>query len=276
MSVNINPKGPKTGFKHLNCFASNDSNCSGKISREHIISQSVLRQLEHNNKINVAGLKWQTKDKFDSIPLSGLASKILCERHNNALSPLDTSIGKFFRALVEVERSFIEGPKKTDIPEWVFSGDDLQRWMLKFLIGLTFSGNWEGNIKPECVDLLYGRHSWPHGWGFYWLNQPSQARYHSNSLIWEAACEPGTNTIILVKFFICGMTFGLCFGTPDYPNVFGTSKPDALIFRSLSHERKIILNWKPPLTHQLVVLDRIGTRFSPPPDWRKSEKMIIK
>jgi hypothetical protein len=214
------------------------------LSREHSISATLLRQVELNNTVKIAGLQWQSKETFDIVGINSLASKVLGDRHNNALCPLDAAIAEFSLAIREFDRAFRVTEQYAPVEEKVIAGDDIQRWMLKCLIGLTASGNLKANVKPESVEVLYGRTPWPIGWGLYWLNQSSTTVYHSDSFAIETALDPRTQTILLTRFFIRGMHLGLCMGKPDHPEAFGIFRPAALIFRAPYRERRIILTWQ--------------------------------
>lgn len=263
----ISPLGTGTGHRHAKCFASADENCSTTISREHFISEALLRQIEFNNTTKIAGLKWQQPNTFDSIPLRGLASKILCDRHNSALSPLDTTMSAFSQAVAAIDRDL---HPDADAPRFLrhqFCGEDIERWMLKCLIGLSFSGNIGGALKPECLDLLYDRIPWPTGWGLYWLVDRGPIARHSSSFLIETNVDPQTNVVLLVRFTMRGLPLGLCLGKPDRPSAFGKLRPSALSFRSGNRRRPIVLRWSRDRAGEPIQLNRAGTYNGPSPDW---------
>ena len=168
MKSNTHPLGPSTGHRNAKCYACGDRNCSNKISKEHFISATLLRQIHLNNAAKVAGLRWQEKETFNLIPISGLASSILCERHNNALSPLDAVMGDFAQAIADYDDTLRSKDSSVDSEIRAFSGDDIERWMVKCLLGLSASKNLvANNLKPECIDLLFANIIWPKGWGMY-------------------------------------------------------------------------------------------------------------
>src|SRR5216684_5814407 len=68
----------------MSCWAKPIGGCSAKMSREHLISASVFP----GRTVMVQGFPW-CKDTPAEIGLSGLTAKILCEKHNKDLSPLD-------------------------------------------------------------------------------------------------------------------------------------------------------------------------------------------
>ena len=90
----LRPPGIKTGLSHTGCYLRDVCDCSEQISREHYISRSVLDQL--GEIIRVSGAPWLRPDETLSTTIENLTAKILCKRHNEALSPLDAEAGHFF------------------------------------------------------------------------------------------------------------------------------------------------------------------------------------
>jgi len=77
----------RTGYRHPGCYASTSSDCSSRLSREHWLSASVLNAFA---PITVSGMPWQHGSQH-TLPVRNLGAKVLCERHNKALSPLASS-----------------------------------------------------------------------------------------------------------------------------------------------------------------------------------------
>lgn len=250
----------RSGYAHPRCYARGDNNCSTKISKEHFISEVLLRRIELNDATKIAGLSWQRAERFDLIPTSGLASNILCERHNSILSGLDETIGLFVEAIKSIDRSPYPAEPLT------FSGQDIERWMLKCVVGLAVSGNIRSTIKPECVEVLFERAEWPDGWGMYFrLND--RPLYHTDSLSIETRVGPN-KLLLAANIFLQGLPFVLCLGKPDNPGAFGIWRPDQITFRSKSCESTINLSWKSLAHGSAVVLGRIGTYDGHPPNWK--------
>ena len=84
--------------------------------------------------------------------------------------------------------------------------------------------------------------------------------------------HPVAQTILLAKFIIRGMPFGLCLGKPDHSDAFGIRHPEAIVFRADKSQRRIILNWQSGPTGAPVLLDRAGTYDGPPPNWKDWER----
>lgn len=163
-----------TGYANPGCYASGLYDCDHKLSREHYISQALLKEL--GGAPIVSGLPWQQgPNKLGS---KTMAAKVLCERHNGMLSPLDQVGGRFFKAL----------SLDTDHGLWLshrqlvlFAGEDVERWLLKALLGAAFSGNLphggdrfprSGTPPTSWLEILFGLREMPSKAGLYWLEEP--------------------------------------------------------------------------------------------------------
>ncbi|MDF3822394.1 hypothetical protein P3G55_21015 [Leptospira sp. 96542] len=117
-------------FNLMKCYANSVGNCSSKFSREHIISDSLLK-----SKVGVSGFDW-CKGKEVFIGKGSFTQKILCTTHNSALSPFDSEMTRLFKILkVYDDQSKI----KTGIigyKEEIIQGELLERWVLKTSINL--------------------------------------------------------------------------------------------------------------------------------------------
>lgn len=273
MKSNTHPLGPSTGHRNAKCYACGDRNCSNKISKEHFISATLLRQIHLNNAAKVAGLRWQEKETFNLIPISGLASSILCERHNNALSPLDAVMGDFAQAIADYDDTLRSKDSSVDSEIRAFSGDDIERWMVKCLLGLSASKNLvANNLKPECIDLLFANIIWPKGWGMYFSASSAKPIHHSASFLIETSIDPARDLILACKFVIRGLPFVLCLGKPDNPASFGLFRPEAIVFRNGTCEKVLSLSWLEGPQSPPILLERAGSYDGAPPDWREWEK----
>ena len=150
----LRPPGPKTGYSHPRCYLRGCNDCSQQISREHYISQSILAQL--GETIRGAGMPWLKPGEIFEASVGSLAANILCRRHNEALSPLDTEAGLFFSIL---KTALIDLNRKTLSRKPIFHlvcGDAIELWMLKVACGLYFSiGSKDGAkvANTHSIDL---------------------------------------------------------------------------------------------------------------------------
>jgi len=130
------PKPPKTGFSHQGCYLRQTGDCSDHISREHPVSNTILEAM--GVEIEFTGLPGRPRGDVATLSPKSLVSKILCKRHNGALSPLDSAAGRTFRILQEITRDIAPYNQSTDTGEkWhLVSGEALELWCLKTLFGL--------------------------------------------------------------------------------------------------------------------------------------------
>jgi hypothetical protein len=81
------------------------------------------------------------------VSVGSLTAKILCKRHNEALSPLDEEAGHFFSSL---RNALIDLQRKTLSRRPIFhliGGEALELWMLKVACGLYFSIGAKDGVK---------------------------------------------------------------------------------------------------------------------------------
>jgi hypothetical protein len=136
-----------------NCWAACVGKCSDKLSGEHLVSQSLFL----NDFVTVQGMPW-CKDQPKRIGLSRLTAKILCDRHNNALSPVDTAGAEAFATIRELMK--VLRVRKTlkphiwKIRRYEIDGQGLERWFLKTLINVCCNG-------PTRIGRYSDKPGWP-------------------------------------------------------------------------------------------------------------------
>ncbi|HMI84603.1 MAG TPA: hypothetical protein VK550_10945 [Polyangiaceae bacterium] len=173
------PPGPKTGKVVPKCYAGALSDCDGELTREHWISEAVLLEVSVDGETfitNAAGMpragRW--------VPTSSYAAKVLCHRHNQALSPLDAEAHRFMQVLEDVGKASTGGAAS---PAYVFSGHDLERWMLKALCGAMASGAFQtrraerlrGEVPKHWLEQLFHLPYMPKGWGLSFSHHVGRA-----------------------------------------------------------------------------------------------------
>lgn len=119
---------------HPRCYAGVSEDCSTKVSSEHWLSADILRASSGEQPVIVSGMPWQAGAEH-ALSVRALGSKVLCERHNRALSPLDRLAGQVFRVVhhYQADQREITDPHGHEFA--LFSGDVFERWMLKLLWG---------------------------------------------------------------------------------------------------------------------------------------------
>ncbi len=164
--------------KEILCYAASIGDCSGGQSTEHYVSQCLFS----NNMLTLSGQNWLNgEEKTISYKKAGL--KILCVHHNKSLLPIDKAGCIFFRCLndcatesfmmAKLPRSSLKSKKV-----YRFNGFDIERWMAKAAVGVTFEDKklrWhlrkcEQNKPPkEIVESVFGLNKLKYPMGLYHL-----------------------------------------------------------------------------------------------------------
>ncbi len=167
------PPPPKTGLSNPRCYASQLADCSQRLSKEHFISHGILKLLSHDGLVTIDGFNWQEEKNTQELPTPRLASRILCKRHNEALSALDATALRFFQNL---DKAIRQTERRNRV--FLFDGTNFELWMLKTLCGAVFSRN--AHIKAQSTGwkpnslwlhiLFYGK-PFPDHWGLYYSGE---------------------------------------------------------------------------------------------------------
>jgi len=122
----------------MKCWATVLGHCEGKQSKEHYMSRGLWK----GRTIKVRGFSW-LKGKDREIGIGSFQSRILCERHNHELSPLDAEAQKLLETLEQIIRNLrTNAPFKSRAAyrkpkTWHVDGLKVERWAAKFLVGLV-------------------------------------------------------------------------------------------------------------------------------------------
>ena len=163
------PPPPATGVSLPGCYAAPLADCNSTLSREHFVSRSLLDRINRDDPLRVSGFPWQqSQGQEKELPPVALASRILCVRHNNILSPLDAFAAPFLDALNEQGAA---GSGRRELR--IFSGHDLERWLLKILCGAIHSRNLQiadsstVPIPEAWLRILFGYEEFSNDRGLY-------------------------------------------------------------------------------------------------------------
>jgi len=148
------PADPATGTKEPKCALAVHNNCGGGISRDHIVSEAVLAEIS-DARIEIVGADFRRDVKKGS---DSLQTKCLCERHNGAMSPLDTQAQRFARVLRR-HQATLTNPANVERDLKLFQGFDVERWLVKTLIG-TYRAQWsikksQAALPDHVTDLFH-------------------------------------------------------------------------------------------------------------------------
>lgn len=165
------PDTPDT-YAHPKCYARTLGGCSTKITKEHFVSQSILKTM--GPQLRVQGLPWIVGKSYVEVSETALQSKALCKVHNTLLTELDAealNLVKHIRTAVETLR-WRTGRSNFRILS--VNGHKIERWLLKVLYGMVAAGNVSVGpdkvaleSKPPFLAALFGMASLPSSCGLY-------------------------------------------------------------------------------------------------------------
>ena len=155
------------------CWAASLGGCAGKPSREHIVSSAFFE----GGNVTAAGFDW-TGEKVQEISLKSAVAKVLCMRHNNQLSELDTEIKKIGKSFKEFTRTVVTDTEQLKSPNQFVAkvnGTLFERWLLKTTLNvICASPKKYSNFWPDeyLACLVYGKTKFNYktGMGLYFLN----------------------------------------------------------------------------------------------------------
>ena len=236
--------------------------CSEQISREHYISKSVLDQI--GKSLLVTGMPWLSPGETLETSVGSLTAKILCRRHNEALSPLDAEAAHFFSVIRQI---------LTDLGRRRFSrkpifhlvgGDAIETWMLKVSCGLFFSIGANDGIKlsgMHSIDLIkvqgaFFERRWDQRAGLYFRGTTGAA-ININSNVEIAPLSKNQRFGGAVVSFH-GLTLEFLFDTTDTnPGVWTglVRQPSELVLRNQQRKHHIVLTWPVGTPEACVIMD---------------------
>ncbi len=241
--ISTTPILPVTGYSNPKCYARALGDCNKKISVEHYVSRQVL-ELWSDKGIVTTNLPDLGNEKLLSeIPVKALGGKMLCERHNHALSGLDQVGVNFCRFI----RNQPVQPKYN-----VLNGFDLERWMLKLFLGFSvIVKNQEYNIKDwqpplEWLQLLFGEQGIADKGGLYSFTLNNVSR-PGNMIKINYVSEKATGNEVGIIINLDGivMFFGVSDPVPLPPNphmeIF--RRPKLLAIAEKNRTRELHTGW---------------------------------
>lgn len=108
------------------CRAKEGENCHGGISREHVISKSIVEEFGAS-KVSAGGR---------AMGLNSFTIKYICRRHNSILSEFDSEALKLIKAIKNfrnksIQNKFYENPQVV-----VIDGEKLEKWFAKTYLNI--------------------------------------------------------------------------------------------------------------------------------------------
>lgn len=241
----------------IKCYLNGHGLCGGGITREHAISQSILRQLSKGKTATIGGLPWQPSETLQDIGIASLQSKVLCAAHNRACSPLDAAASRFVETMDSIDKRPQTLPVTTQI-----DGEAFERWLLKLICGLVAGQRLADGVVPDEWKSVLAGGSWPENWGLYFATG-GESLIFAKDIYFESKVHPETKRILAGHFNIAGTPMWLLLGRPDNPKAWGVHRPLGLVFDLGDDERRIEFVW-PFDTHGTVKYTKTGTTLRGP------------
>jgi hypothetical protein len=98
----------------------------------------VLEQLSEP-AVAINGFPWLEPGEQRVIGINSLTANILCDRHNSALSVLDTEAGQFLRTVKRLHATLNRKSLSRKPLVSIVSGEALELWILKIACGIFYS-----------------------------------------------------------------------------------------------------------------------------------------
>lgn len=227
------------------CYLAGCSDCEGGMSREHYISRSVLDLIFGDGPASIIGTPW-ARNGVDNVSVSSLTAKILCQKHNNELTHLDSAAKDFFGA---IQAAQLKLQAKTTVSTVArIDGDLLERWVLKLVAGMLVSGNFGrngikllGEIPAIWRSIIMGC-PYPDFWGLYFSAPVGEfATAHKEFEVVPMSDLKGN--VLAVKLAMARIPMFFALGKPDNPQGIGAYRPEGLTFHDQTVEHRILFAW---------------------------------
>ena len=253
---------PKTGYSHPRCYARALADCSRKISKEHFLSQAILNQISVGGRVGIADVSWVPPGEFKELPTAVLGSKILCEKHNRALSHLDAVSARFYSFLSE---------KTAHQPHTRINGNQLERWSLKLLCGLIASGSVRAGTSSfhnwyppkEWLRILFGSMPLPSNCGLHYLSFENMVQ-DGNDLIKTSIISDSDSSPIGLLLVVEGVPFISLIDASSLASQPAALKtalyhhPNPIRVKNTVEQREIDLGW---VGGKTIMIDMIAKRL---------------
>lgn len=163
------------------CYAKSLGDCEGKLTREHYVSRSLLDLGQDDTNGILLGGALDIGVPTSSANLAN--AKVLCRRHNQMLSPLDSEFTRLAERIMIFNR---DGGHAEDS----FDGDKITRWHIKCLFGSLAAGRSRlglGSLRPGALEdflpLLFGVDVIPSWLGFSVPHEPRLAPFPAEIMV---------------------------------------------------------------------------------------------
>jgi hypothetical protein len=168
--------------------------------------------------------------------------RILCKRHNEALSPLDAEAGRFMRAARDFHDGLSHGQPCDDVR--LFAGEDLEKWMLKTLCGMIGSGNVAAlsDVPKQWVNQLFQNAPFSKPLGLY-LVRSAEVRLGRH--FYFQPTFYGEHGLVTAEMYVHGLQFFLLVAPQaDVPFRAAIYRPSFVALKRAAATKLLDLSWQ--------------------------------
>jgi hypothetical protein len=200
-------------------------------------------------------MPWLKKGEVLETTVDNLAAKILCKRHNEALSPLDDEAALFFSILRKAFNDLKRNRHSRKPILHLVCGDALELWMLKIACGQYFAlGGSQGSRVSEThtIDLAKVRRAFfdrqwdPHG-GLYFNEDLYRYVKLNNHISIASLTADSDRRFCGAEIYLHGFGLQCVFdvrgGDPIAWRKGPVSRPTELVLWNRGCEHRIMITW---------------------------------
>jgi hypothetical protein len=159
---------------HRRCYAASTNDCDEKLTLEHPLSKSILKDIGDGTTVRASNTYWQKGSPVPAdLPVTTMGSRMLCSRHNTALSKLDDTALEVYRTLERFQLAQLHHPDPHGNEFNLISGERFERWILKAVWGMTAGAKTTpASLNDQRERNVFMRYLFrdgllPRGWGLH-------------------------------------------------------------------------------------------------------------
>jgi hypothetical protein len=188
----------------LDCWASILGDCGSGKSREHYISDGIF----DGESVTAFGLPW-CRDNPITLGLKSATAKILCGKHNSALSEFDGEAAKLSKFLLT---NVLAAPLTESAT--TLNGFGLEKWALKTFVNLGYirglHREQSNRLEPTArlIRYIFRNETIADGVGLYFVTGKLSSENYQGGLWWDAIQNPDNPAEIFgMAFTFYGIRF---------------------------------------------------------------------
>jgi hypothetical protein len=262
LRVDLNPQ--QTATSHPKCLLARFGGCSNRLSREHFVSDAVLRAMiseADDGLVQVSGPPWTNGGKFKGVGARALVARILCTYHNSRLSVLDAEASSLWAGVRGMTRADTMVGQRV-----LLNGYDIERCFFKHLCGQLISGlsrcadgsrvdgTW---FTDRQLEMIANERVWQSSrvCGLHYLST-RRRRVYEPAISFAALVSEHRREVLGARLRICGLEFLLAASPrvdPNYPAGFVRKyRPAGFRFNSEAGRSELLFSWNDDEAHPMI------------------------